>query len=174
MSFISNLFGSSEKRPSPNQIYLEYPLGIRYTLLLNFEDKTGKADYLKDILPYQQEASRIENIIVERNMNGIESEKSGQIENAIKLYEQNVTDYADTPHPYNRLRVIYSKLEQYDEAIRVCKAYVEMSIKLGEAVNKELNNPKLAKELSDPGEFINWVKKLQKKKNPPTKTSKDK
>jgi tetratricopeptide (TPR) repeat protein len=118
----------------------------------------------QDVLPYHREASRLENIIVNRNQKGIEIEKSGQIEEAIKLYEQNVVDYADTPHPYNRLRVIYSKRKQYDEAIRICKAYIEMSNKLAEAVKKETGDLELAKRLGEASEFAEWVIKLDQKK----------
>lgn len=158
------IFGSSKKFLPPDKIYLEYPLGIRYILLLHYEDKTGKADFVKDVLPYHRQASRIENIIVDRNIKGTELEKSGRIEEAINLYEKNIADYADTPHPYNRLRVIYSKRKQYDEAIRVCKAYIEMSSKLAEAVRKELGDLKLAKELGESSDFAEWIIKLEEKK----------
>lgn len=159
-----NIFGSSKKALPPDKIYLEYPLGIRYTLLLHYEDKTGKADFMKDVLPYHRQASRLENIMVDRNLKGSELEKSGQIEEAINLYEKNVADYADTPHPYNRLRVIYSKRKQYDEAIRICRAYIETSNKLAEAVRKEIGDLKLAKELGESSEFSDWIIKLEQKK----------
>lgn len=148
----------------PNEIFLSYPLGIRYNLLLHYESKSGNADFMRDVLPYQREASKIENIFVERNLKGAELEKAGQIDEAIKLYEQNVTDFVDTPHPYDRLRVIYTKLKQYDNAIRVCQAYVKGSKLLSEAIKTELGNSKLAKELGNPLGFPDWVVKLKQKK----------
>lgn len=158
-----NIFGFSKNALPPDKIYLEYPIGIRYMLLLHYEDKTGKADFTKDVLPYHRQASRIEDIIVTRNIKGIELEKSGKIDEAINLYEKNVADYADTPHPYNRLRVIYTKRKQYAEAIRVCKAYIEMSNKLAEAVRKEIGDLKLAKELGESSDFAEWIIKLEQK-----------
>ena len=146
---------------APDKIYLEYPLGVRYILLLHYEDRTGKADFVKDVLPYHRQANRIEDIIVDRNIKGTELEKSGQLEEAINLYEKNIADYADTPHPYNRLRVIYSKRKQYDEAIRVCNAYIETGNKLAEAVKKEIGDLKLAKELGESSDFVEWISKLE-------------
>lgn len=80
-----------------------------------------------------------------------------------------MADYADTPHLYNRLRVIYSKRKQYDEAIRICKAYIEMSNKLSEAIIKEIGDLKLAKELGESSEFAEWVVKLEQKKGSSSK-----
>lgn len=71
-----------------------------------------------------------EDIIVERNLKGRELEKRGDIEEAIRLYEQNVVDKADTPFPYNRLAIIYRKQKRLDDEIRVLekaiKAYKEV------------------------------------------------
>jgi hypothetical protein len=79
MSIFGDIFGSSKKVLSPDKIYLEYPLGIRYTLLLHYEDKTGKTDFIKDVLPYHRQASRLENIMVDRNLKGSE------LENRVRL-----------------------------------------------------------------------------------------
>jgi len=71
-----------------------------------------------------------EDIIVERNLKGKELEKQGDIEEAIQLYEQNVSDEADTPFPYNRLVIIYRRQKRLDDEIRVLekaiKAYKEV------------------------------------------------
>lgn len=71
-----------------------------------------------------------ENIIVERNLKGKDLEKQGDIEDAIRLYEQNVADKADVPFPYNRLAIIYRKQKRFDDEIRVLekalKAYREI------------------------------------------------
>jgi tetratricopeptide (TPR) repeat protein len=164
MSFLSGLFGSSKKRLPPDKIYAEYPPGIRYVLLSRFDDKTSQADYMKDVVPYHREASRIEAIIVGRNAKGMELEKAGHMDEAIALYEQNIADRADTPHPYERLRIIYTKHKQYDDAIRVCKAYVEMSSQLAEAIAQVLGDRKLAKQLGDSSGFSEWIQKLEQKK----------
>ncbi len=77
-----------------------------------------------------EEQKRIENIIVERNLKGRELEKQGDTQSAIQLYEQNIADEVDTPHPYNRLAIIYRKQKRFDDEIRVIekalKAYREI------------------------------------------------
>ena len=66
-----------------------------------------------------------EDIIVERNLKGKELEKQGNIEGAIRLYEQNVADKADVPFPYNRLAVIYRKQKRLDDEIRVLEKAIQ-------------------------------------------------
>ena len=66
-----------------------------------------------------------ENIIVERNLKGKDLEKQGDIEGAIRLYEQNVTDKADVPFPYNRLEIIYRKQKRLDDEIRVLEKAIQ-------------------------------------------------
>ena len=54
------------------------------------------------------------------NNQGIECEKSGDIDGAIRLYESNITpDAYVTRHPYDRLAVLYRKAKDYDNEIRV-------------------------------------------------------
>ena len=64
--------------------------------------------------------SRFE-IQVDRNLEGIEFEKKGEIENAIRLYEKNVEEDFEGSHPYDRLAVIYRKRGEYEEEIRVLR-----------------------------------------------------
>jgi tetratricopeptide (TPR) repeat protein len=56
---------------------------------------------------------------VKRNLMGIELEKMGKTDEAIKLYEQNVREDFEGSHPYNRLSIIYRKRGQFDEEIRI-------------------------------------------------------
>lgn len=57
----------------------------------------------------------------ERNLKGIELEKQGRVEEAIKLYEQNIEENFEGSHPYTRLAIIYSKQKRKDDEIRVLK-----------------------------------------------------
>ena len=66
----------------------------------------------------------LEDTMVDRNVNGIELEKKGEIGEAIALYEANISDRFDGSHPYNRLRIIYESLNDYANAIRVCESYI--------------------------------------------------
>lgn len=56
---------------------------------------------------------------VERNLRGMQFEKDGQLDKAIKLYETNVQENFEGNHPYDRLAIIYRKRNQIDDEIRV-------------------------------------------------------
>lgn len=56
---------------------------------------------------------------VERNLKGIELEKAGQVDLAIRLYEENVKENFDGNHPYDRLAVIYRKRNLIGDEIKV-------------------------------------------------------
>lgn len=58
-------------------------------------------------------------IQVDRNLEGIEFEKKGEIEKAIELYVKNVEEDFEGSHPYDRLAIIYRKRCEYEEEIRV-------------------------------------------------------
>lgn len=58
---------------------------------------------------------------LERNLQGIQLEKAGQIERAISLYEANVAEGFDGDHPYQRLAVLYRKSGRRADEIRVLK-----------------------------------------------------
>lgn len=73
-----------------------------------------------------EEGQRIENIVVERNLKGQQLEKQGDVEGAIRLYEQNIIDEVDTPHPYNRLTIIYRKQKRFDDEIRVLEKAIKV------------------------------------------------
>lgn len=61
-----------------------------------------------------------------RNLDGKDAEKAGNIDKAIKLYEQNVKSQADTPHPYKRLAIIYHKQKKYSDEARVLKVAISV------------------------------------------------
>lgn len=78
---------------------------------------------------YHQRYKGLEDILVSRNGEGQELEKKGRVDEAINLYEANVADRVDTPFPYDRLRIIYTKRKDYQNAIRACEAHLETSRK---------------------------------------------
>jgi hypothetical protein len=85
------------------------------------------ATKLPNIVPAQSLALRSKTFskCVDRNLNGIALEKEGNIDAAIALYEANIAARFDGTHPYERLRIIYSKQKCWDDAIRVCRAYIQ-------------------------------------------------
>jgi tetratricopeptide (TPR) repeat protein len=87
-------------------------------------EKWGQAKELDLIKEYMDAANKIEDILVSRNLDGKEYEQNGENNKAIELYEANIKDRFDGSHPYDRLRIIYTRMKKYDDAIRVCEAYI--------------------------------------------------
>ena len=52
--------------------------------------------------------------------------ENGDIEGAIRLYEQNVLDEVDTPHPYSRLAIIYRKQNRLVDEIRILETAIKV------------------------------------------------
>lgn len=71
--------------------------------------------------------SAVARVMVDRNLKGKELEKRGKIDQAIPLYEANLVDRFGGTHPYERLRIIYTKRQDYRNAIRVCQAYIDLA-----------------------------------------------
>jgi hypothetical protein len=62
-----------------------------------------------------------------RNLDGMELEQAGQIEEAIALYEQNVAEGFTGDWPYGRLVSIFERRGAYDEAERVLRRAIEVT-----------------------------------------------
>lgn len=56
---------------------------------------------------------------VERNLEAIVYEEKGDLDEAIKLYEKNVSADFEGTHPYERLAEIYLELDQKDDLMRI-------------------------------------------------------
>ena len=67
-----------------------------------------------------------DSMCVQRNLDGKIAEKNGDIETAIRLYEQNVSDRFTGSHPYNRLAIIYRKLKRYEDEKRVLLTAIDV------------------------------------------------
>lgn len=88
--------------------------------------------------------------LVARNNKGIEREKAGDIDGAMFLYEVSVADAFFGSHPYDRLRILYTRARQYDEALRVCQDYLALPDR-PHGQNKS--------------HFAEWVNKLEEKRS---------
>lgn len=75
---------------------------------------------------YANEAEKISAPIRKVMYEAMECEKSGDINKAIQLFESIIANGFPPSTPYERLRIIYTKQGFYQEAIRVCKRYVEI------------------------------------------------
>lgn len=98
------------------------PLGVRLRQL--WRSVAGASDWTEQ-QKLIKEAHRIEDIVVSRNVRGIQFEKAGETGKAVELYEANIRDRFDGSHPYDRLRVIYSRQDKFEDAVRVCQDYIE-------------------------------------------------
>ena len=120
-----------------------YKLNAKLSEILNTDDSD-----IQMMSAYHDATSKIQDILVDRNLKGIEYEKAGAKAKAIRLYEANVTDFFDGSHPYERLRIIYTSKKKYSEAIRICNAFI---------VNDMANNLKLKEK------YIRVIKDLTEK-----------
>src|SRR6185436_14310857 len=62
-----------------------------------------------------------------RNLDGMELESAGRIDQAIELYEQNVAEGFPGDWPYSRLVSAYERQGAYDEAERVLRRAIEVT-----------------------------------------------
>jgi len=62
-----------------------------------------------------------------RNLDGMELEQAGQLEQAVALYEQNVSEGFTGDWPYSRLVSVYERRGAYDEAERVLRRAIEVT-----------------------------------------------
>ena len=98
-----------------------------------FENPQYEPNPVEEIRLHNRRLAEILDIMVDRNNKGIELEKKGDIENAIKLYEKNVADEFFGTHPYDRLAIIYRRRKQFDDEIRILKR----KISIFEKINQE-------------------------------------
>jgi tetratricopeptide (TPR) repeat protein len=62
-----------------------------------------------------------------RNLDGMDLEQAGQIDEAVALYEQNVAEGFVGDWPYSRLVAHYERARRYDEALRVLARAIEVA-----------------------------------------------
>ena len=157
-----NIFGRKKRKkpqhktkwPSPKRAYANKPPGLRAYLLRQAISQEMPTETMK---AYTTEANRIDNEFSKQNTSASRLEKAGKLDKAIKIYESMIADLFDGSHPYTRLRIIYSKQKRYEQAIRVCAQFINMTdqmIKLGSS-RKDLRSKRQ--------QFREWKVKLGKK-----------
>lgn len=106
-----------------------------FFLLLNLEGRGVKTvdipkcqlDAAENLYQERKMQAKLLSDCCDRNNKGIAFEKSGNLQKAVECYEQNIVEgqYV-TRHPYDRLMVIYRRLEDYDSEIRVIRRAIEV------------------------------------------------
>jgi hypothetical protein len=98
-----------------------YPRQVVCSMLLDLFKTNLDTDEMEAVLAVENDFSVV---MLNRNLKGIELEKAGRIDEAIYEYEANIKDEFVGSHPYERLRIIYTRLHRYDDAIRVCAQFI--------------------------------------------------
>lgn len=83
-------------------------------------EETGKIGTEEDLLAGYEAA-------LERNMQAARAEGRGDIEAAIRRYEESVAEKFVGAHPYERLAVLHESRGRHAEALRVTEAYVSLA-----------------------------------------------
>lgn len=111
------------QKPAPAPFGLEkQPLGSQYYIL--GVAMSGAVDTYPEYRELKQRQDEVFQTMARRNEIAQQLERQGEMDAAIKLYELNVADLFHGSLPYDRLRVLYTKLNWFQEAIRVCEAYL--------------------------------------------------
>ena len=64
---------------------------------------------------------------MERHTEAVEAERSGDPEQAIRLYETSVAEGFVGSYPYERLASLYERRHNYAQALRVSEAFVQLA-----------------------------------------------
>jgi hypothetical protein len=64
---------------------------------------------------------------MERHAEAERAEQNGDPDKAIRLYEISVSEGFVGSHPYERLASLYERRHDYDAALRVCEAYLQLA-----------------------------------------------
>jgi hypothetical protein len=64
---------------------------------------------------------------MERHIEAVEAERSGDPEKAIRLFETSVAEGFVGSHPYERLASLYERRQNYAQALRVSEAFVQLA-----------------------------------------------
>jgi hypothetical protein len=138
--------------PPPESLFVGLPAGIRSLLLDRmaqaiergtnpFQDPNlaklpdlARFDYIASSIemgrslasPYRKASVEITGELQNQLSIAQKLEKSGEVPNAVALYEYCIENGFLGSSPYERLRTIYTKQKNYPEAVRVCKRYIEI------------------------------------------------
>lgn len=104
-----------------------WPLYLRLLELSSETSKSSESSSFEEMQAFYEVAESLLDIVVDRNLKGIELEKKRTKEyedQAIALYEANIANRFGGSHPYERLRLIYFRNGDYANVSRVCRAYI--------------------------------------------------
>jgi tetratricopeptide (TPR) repeat protein len=86
------------------------------------------AEPIVDVLREAEE--QISRVMADRNQRAQQLEAAGRLDEAIELYETNITDGFQGLLPYERLRIVYTERKDYANAVRVCETAIRNRVPL--------------------------------------------
>ena len=107
--------------------------------------KISKKDLPKGLVNEMKSDDRHFGKQVNRNNKTQNLEKKGNVDSAIKLYEENVAENFEGSLPYNRLAIIYRKRKDYNNEIRVLNKAISVYSQLDKSSPRPDIKPKLNK-----------------------------
>jgi hypothetical protein len=122
---------SKSKRKTKQQV-LEWAneqmkLGIpRQLVCYHLLDVDRSKMSIEEMQAHSNAESELSSVMLDRNLRGMTFEKSDNVGKAIEMYEQNIADNFFGSHPYERLRIIYTRDKEFSNAIRVCQSYLDL------------------------------------------------
>lgn len=165
-------------RVPPDQLGLKFPPAIRAMILrqyavdirqaVDIEKTLSESDGKKRLValnamlrytneltkPYEDEARLIELSISQNLLAAQDFERAGDIDKAIEHFDLCIRDGFTGSLPYDRLRILYTRKNEFDRAIRACERYIEI---LGFIKDFNPKYPNV-KQIST---MENWIEKLK-------------
>lgn len=169
-----------KEAPDPEHLFEELPLAIRAEELecyaagiLGLNDEKREEEFIESLRKnpeqtarkfavleaiaevYKDQSRKITRSLQLQLDEANKREKSGDINGAVKIYEELLRHNFLGTFPYDRLRIIYAKQHQYAEALRVCLSFIIMKKKYSK------HNRPSDKQLIT--EFTEWTNKYKAK-----------
>ncbi len=101
-------------------------------LLQSFRFSDEEIEQLDKKLKERNEFNNLLSNSADRNNVGIAFEKDGNIDDAIKIYEENIADSYPATHSYERLMIFYRRKKMYTDELRVINRAIEIFTKENE------------------------------------------
>ena len=103
-------------------------MSFNYNKMFDEADKAVRNnDYERAISIYKRvlESDKRESVIVAKNLLGKIYEEISQINDAEKLYKENIEEGFDGTHPYMRLAIIYKNQNRIEEELEILKRAID-------------------------------------------------
>lgn len=87
----------------------------------------------------------------------LQYEKKGEIKKAIQIYWELIKSNKMGRRPYDRLRILYAKQKNWDNAIKICHKFID-TVKSG---NKQFLHPGFTVTVK---KYEAWIRKYERNK----------